>query len=457
MTTRHWHSLAGPAFVLFALLSFVAWAVIQPYDSAPDEYMRFQIADYIYRHGALPVGGDPELRNPTWGTDYAFQPILSYIFGAGFMTVVSPFTTQHFALVLAARMATVLFSTGTVAMCVLIARKLFRGTYRWIFVISVAMLPQFIFISSYVNNDALAILSSAVIVYAWIIGLESHWSTRSCLLLGVGLSLCALSYYNAYGFILCSVVLYVTDRLMTLRSAGGDGASVTGTPQRFLRDTAVQVLLVVAVVAALAGWWFIRNAVLYDGDVLGLWTSDEFAMKYAVDNAKPGASSGDAWNWTLWEMLNQHNWLLYSTMSFIGVFGYMRVPLPPGVYVAYGAFWAVCAIGVVWRLLRTVRRHDPDTPPRQWLLSLVMLLAMPIPIVLSMYHSYFVDYQAQGRYFMPMLIPMMYFVTLGLQQVLDALMPSTRWNRGIQVLVCAGLVLGALYSLLGVLVPLYLS
>lgn len=46
---------------LFALL----WAVVQPFNSSPDEKMRYEVAEYMYRYGRIPHGGDPQLRNVT--------------------------------------------------------------------------------------------------------------------------------------------------------------------------------------------------------------------------------------------------------------------------------------------------------------------------------------------------------------------------------------------------------
>lgn len=42
------------------------WARVQPMGAGPDEQMRYQIADYIYKHGSLPVGDDPSVRNVVW-------------------------------------------------------------------------------------------------------------------------------------------------------------------------------------------------------------------------------------------------------------------------------------------------------------------------------------------------------------------------------------------------------
>ena len=42
-------------------------AMTQPFNSGPDEQMRYYVADYIYKHhGALPGGDDPAVRNKVW-------------------------------------------------------------------------------------------------------------------------------------------------------------------------------------------------------------------------------------------------------------------------------------------------------------------------------------------------------------------------------------------------------
>ena len=95
-------------FFAFLLIFYLMWARVQPMGAAPDEQMRYQIADYIYQNGALPVGDDPAVRNPVWGISYAFQPILDYMAAAVFMKLVSFISTAPFALLMAARFVNVL-------------------------------------------------------------------------------------------------------------------------------------------------------------------------------------------------------------------------------------------------------------------------------------------------------------------------------------------------------------
>ena len=43
-------------FLLAVFLTILMWAMVQPFNASPDEAMRYQIVDYIMRHGKLPVG-----------------------------------------------------------------------------------------------------------------------------------------------------------------------------------------------------------------------------------------------------------------------------------------------------------------------------------------------------------------------------------------------------------------
>ena len=70
--------------VMIALFLFM-WAFVQPFNFSPDEAMRYKVVDYIFRHNALPHGGDPEVLDASWGISYAFYPMLSYMVSYVFM------------------------------------------------------------------------------------------------------------------------------------------------------------------------------------------------------------------------------------------------------------------------------------------------------------------------------------------------------------------------------------
>ena len=72
-------------------------------------------------------------------------------------------------------------------------------------------------------------------------------------------------------------------------------------------------LLVCAIVLILAAWWFIRNAILYDGDFLGMNASSICAEKYAKPAYKPSQKQTPQMaGYTFWDMLNQ-GCLLYTS------------------------------------------------------------------------------------------------------------------------------------------------
>lgn len=424
--------VAMVAFTVACGLMYLAWALKIPYNHAPDEAMRYRIVEFILQHGSLPSGMDPEIRDPLWGTSYAFQPILSYLVGAAFATVAGWFGGGAAAQVLAARLVSVLCGTGTVAVCVVLGRRFFTGPWRWLFPVSIGLLPQFAFLNAYVNNDALALFSSALVVLAWVRGIESGWTVRNSLFLGFALAVCTLSYYNTYGFLLVTVVLCVGERAITWR---------TGADRRtFWRATWVAVGIVTATWAVLAAWWFVRNGILYDGDFLGLATSNASTELYGAPEIRAGVRSGLGRGWTFFEMVFRKYWLIATLMSIVGMFGYMLQWLPLPSYWWWWFTWAVAAVGCGalavrrlvprWRAALTPAAESPALPgiagAKRTLLQCCLAGAVVFPWLLSLDHSWTQDFQPQGRYVLPMLVPMTYFVVRGLAWVVERWLPRAR-------------------------------
>ena len=98
----------------------------------------------------------------------------------------------------------------------------------------------------------------------------------------------------------------------------------------------------------------------------------------------------------------------------MGTFGAMSILLKKFMYVILSA---VCAVGGGGILLHIRSAFGKNTNARQKRLRCfqwIMLISMVFPIALSIYYSYYSDFQPQGRYVLPLLIPLMYFVTLGI-------------------------------------------
>lgn len=124
----------------------------------------------------------------------------------------------------------------------------------------------------------------------------------------------ALSYYNAYGWILCSF----SSSVLQYYSAEKKLFTESSFPfQQRSSDRSSYLVL--------CGWWFIRNAVLYNGDFLGRKSCAECAEKYAQNDYRPSLYRLlQSWDGTEDIILYQdpgwyHNWIL-TVCSFIGTF-----------------------------------------------------------------------------------------------------------------------------------------
>lgn len=433
-------------FLLFIALYFTAWACVQPFDASPDEAMRYDVAKYIYNHGALPRGDDPEILDEKWGISYAFNPILSYMFAAVAMKVMSFFSANPFHLVMAARMVSVLFGVGTIFFAILIARRLFDKRSGTLFVLLLAFIPNMAFLSSYVNTDAFGIFCTAFIVYVWTRVLTEDWTWKNCFLLGAAIGLCALSYYNSYGFVLCSILLFCATILL------GEGKK-WDFKKLFSRG-----LVISAVVLSICGWWFVRNFILYDGDFLARDAQTECAEVHAQEEYKPSAhDTPKRRGMTPLEMIldtdaYEFSWPDMVSRSFIGVFSYMVLMAPLWYYHVWRIFLLAGFLAAFLRpRLFSLKKERRVSGWFHW----AMLAALLIPNLLNVYYSYASDYQPQGRYSFPMVIPLMYFVTTGYENLTRG-MSGRIWNRErvFSFFGCAAALLG-IFSFAGVFLPFY--
>lgn len=422
-------TVAKVLFMLYILVLCTTWALTMGYNNAPDEAMKYDVCKYLAKHKTLPHGGDPEIREVNWGLSYAFTPILSYMFSAIFMLITSLFTDGTHKIFLSTRIVSIISMCAYAFMNIKISEKLFKGIYKWLYVVFVTLLPQVVFLGSYLNNDSFALFTVSIIVYAWILGIEKNWDWKSCIILSIGIGLCALSYYNAYGYILCSAIIYCLSNLIKKIDF-----------KTFLKKG----FAIVGIVFIIAGWWFVRNFIIYDGDIFGINISREYAEEYAVDWLKPSnRPTPNNLKTSLKTMLFDMGWIRGSIDSFIGLFGNMSVRMDRMLYKLYKSVFVFGFIGLVidkiYKIVikiinkiknkqteKTVEKQEKIKNKEKILFNIIMIISIIIPIALSMYYSYFNDYQTQGRYAMPMIIPLMYFVVKGLKGIFDIVIKNEK-------------------------------
>lgn len=400
---------------------YLIWTVSQPYNSCPDEKMKWDICKYIAEHNSIPDGRDESIRDSIWGISYAFQPILTYMICAVFVKIASIFTTQQFALVVAARLVSTISMTLTIYFVIKIANKLFKdkGIYKYLFIVFIAFQPITAFLASYINNDSTAILAISMIIYLWILGLESNWKTKHCILLGGAVGFCALTYYNAYGYILCSVLICLSSAVLNKMDA---------------KEIAKKTLIVASVAFAVAGWWFVRNAIIYDGDILGTKTQNEYGDKYALEQYKPSVrKTPENSNESIWHMLDEDAWANTTAKSFVGIFGYHSILMSNKIYYSYLGLWLIGGLGCLLKFkdLFIYKKEEKS----KYILNYIFVIAIIIPILLSIIYSYTSDFQPQGRYIMGIIIPFVYFVVNGIQTMLEKFIKSEKIRNIIIIMI----------------------
>lgn len=445
-------------FILYLLVFFgiaATIAFLQPhvdtpplFGNPPDEVHRYLIPRFICRYGRLPNGFDPEVRIPSYGISYAFYTMLPYIIQGFVMRFVNLFTGSEAVLLYTARMVNVCFGTAMAAVVYAIGNRLFTDRrFKWLFCLLVMFLPQSLFIHTYVNTDSLCLFSTAVMVYALVRAYQEGFHKKVCIILAVGIIICALSYYNAYGYILSSILLF----LFYFICKGKNGKPAYHGKEMLKAGILIAVIVMVGI-----SWYFIRNAILYDGDFLGIESMKKCGEMYATaETGSPYTHSYQQRGVSIWQMLSETDFFAGMFMSFVGAWGSVSIV---GNIWMYRFYKAVLVVGVVgFFLLRNKKTGDSFTKGREIFFHINLIFCAVMPLVLCIYYAYSMDFQNQGRYVMPGIIPVMYFVTKGLDKLSDQKWVPL-WVRSTGVYSAIVLVIGMLFLMtFGYALPVYLQ
>ena len=442
-------------FYTVTFLSILAFAILQPLGDPPDEINRYKVAQYICLHGTIPHGADPEVAIVGYGASYAFQPILPYMVMGYFIRFLFLFVTNNFyILVYASRLVNVIAGVLMAVFVRKIAKEVFPAKLSgWVFSLLVVFLPQNLFLHSYINTDSFAALSASIIIYACLRGLRDQWSLKTSILLAVGIIICSLSYYNAYGVIIAAIMIFCYSFIKQ---------GIFQSDHVLLRKVFLQkTLFISAIVLIGAGWWFLRNALLYEGDFLGMAARSKCAIETAFTEFNPLTKatiqgSGES----VLYLFRETDFKYYVFKSFIAYFGPMAVPTYEWIYTGYKVVFVLGLIFLILPVKRVEYLTHLDQKMRGFF-HISMLIDCIIPACLCIWYSYSWDYQPQGRYILPLLIPFMYFLSIGMNRFHSFLSERnpklSRLSHGLQIALIIFLCISLAATILGVVIPYYLS
>ena len=394
--------------VLLVFCICLTGALHLPVGQCPDEYLRSRLIVWMVEKGTLPTGDELETMalNPppdvNYGFSYALRPYLPSMISAVFVKAAMPFFDSDRVLLLAARLGSVLSVTGCCWFCLRLGHRLFdKRSSAILFAVLVCFLPQVQFLGMYHNNDAPSLFAVSMMLFFLVEGYAQQWPVKCCIGLAIAFSVGLLSYYSIYGWILMCAVFCIVS-VMTDREIADKGRLILK-----------RAGLIGGICLLLAGWFFIRAAILHNGDFLGI-AYEEVSRARVEDLGyklfqylcyrRDGLSIPE------FIRLGNYGWLRTSAQSFVGTFGNMTLFLPMflyGIYFTIFVFGLLCFLAVL--IHKRMCRRDR-------LLMLVMLVSGGINFVLHFWQSYARDYQAQGRYIITLILPLAFMLAYGLDK-----------------------------------------
>jgi 4-amino-4-deoxy-L-arabinose transferase-like glycosyltransferase len=339
--------LLGTVIAVFAGFA-VAYTRITPVGASPDELSHLHYINGIADHLRLPPAGEPERQ----------QPPLYYLLGA----IVAKLTGDDPRLI---RLLSVVLGMLTILTVYAVARRLFplRPGLAVGAAALVALLPEAQYLAGAINDDNLAWLAGALLVLAGIVVMQSA-VLNPRLALGAGLAV-ALA-------VLAKETVWIPAVLLLVLVAARFG--------RQLRAVHVAALLVPTI--ALAGWWFVRNAVEFGGPLPPLHPIT--AQRQVFDS-----------------FAQVRGYLAATAVSLVGMYGngahlvaisILGVrPLPSavaGAGIAVITVAACVAVARSWARWDRVRRR----------VATLLLVVLGVAAVQSVLNSATFDLQPQARY-----------------------------------------------------------
>ena len=389
--------------MLLLLMSFVlylVWSFVIPFGQGPDEVQRFDVANFIFKYRQLPVTGDERLIYGAYGVTYASTPYFPHLL-SGLVCILFNVIGINVPTYLAARLVSVFSGVTAVYFCFKISERIFKESkLKYFFPIFIMFIPQFAFSAAYVNQDSFTIMLVAIMIYLWLRGIETNWNYKTVIAVGVTCGVVILSYLNGYTIIVATLVVV----LITYKNLN---------TKEFYKKLAICLGLMFLV----SGWFFIRNATINNGDFLGLTHSRELAEELAEPGYKPSQRNtlkqqGLGFS----DLLTKTGWIQSSFNSFWGTLGNMDKLMPATYYVVMIIISLAAFGGFVSKVKDKLKKGFSTI--KKYPLYIGLVSSIVLSFLLDIIYSRNFDYQPQGRYLFPALIPIIILMCVGLREII---------------------------------------
>ncbi len=369
--------------VFLALLARIPWMLLVPHAEAPDENTHFWVIQFIVNNLKLP--DYQSVMTAGIEAVYGSIPQLGYLPHIFFLKLFAGFIAID-KWFYAARLGSILMGLIVVAVSYRIGQLLFsiNRVAALALPLLVAFHPQFVFVTSYINNDATAAALSAVILLLLISAIKTGLNKSNVIGLSVFCAWLILSKYSGY----CVLITVFVILLLVLYKYKDK-----------LKEQFMLLIGLASVVALLTSWWFIRNYFQFAGDITGVKTMHSiWTLTYHRYLENFSSPIGVIFSSRFWRML---------FFSFWGWFGYMTHALPRAIYYVYLSFVIMAAV----RFMRSKLKQEIN-----WF-WLVLICCFVVNLAVCIYGTYSGVAGPQGRYLFPSEIPIMAMLIAGLNSL----------------------------------------
>jgi hypothetical protein len=383
----------GKELILIILLAIAArlpWLVMIPQTEAPDENMHRWVVNYIDSNCRLP---DRHAMD-TGGLLSAYSSVPPFGYLPHIMLLkLFPAKLPAPLLLDLTRLGSLFMSLMVICTAWWTGRHLFKNSHLAALAVPLMIVfhPQFVFVSSYTNNDMTTAALSSLIIANLILALNNGLGTAQILILSASLSWLILSKYSGLHLLpISGLFLFISAYLH----------------KQQLNKLLRYALTFLFVIVIFTSWWFIRNYLQFDGDFMGVKTMNHlWKLIYHTYTGPPLSMQAVIFSTFFWRTL---------FFSFWGWFGYMTHSLPRMIYYIY-LFFSVFASGLgikYWRSAKNTNIVSAQTAT--WLLFALCIVSN---LFMCAYCCCSQVSGPQGRYMFPSELAIMSVLVAGLHSV----------------------------------------
>ena len=375
--------------VLLALLVRVPWILLVPQVEAPDENTHFWVVQFIVNNWQLPnfdivtsVGSEAV---------YGSIPQLGYLPHIILVKCLGNLVNLS-NLFYIARLGSLLMGLVVIGVSHYMGKMLFPAHRLYALALPAMIIfhPQFVFVTSYINNDSTAAALGALILFLLLRSVETGLNKTNMLCLAICCACLILSKYSGY----CLLITTAITILLVLY-----------LHREKLKEQLTYLIGMIVAILILTSWWFVRNYFVFAGDITGVKTMHSiWTLTYHKHLQNFNSPLGVLFSSQFWRML---------FFSFWGWFGYMTRSLPRFIYYGYLSF-------VVWAGLSFVFAKVKHKMQWSWL---ILILSFLLNLSVCIYGTYSGVAGPQGRYLFPSEIPIMAMLIAGVTFC------SNKWSK----------------------------